>query len=487
MRLYKLCGLLMCMLGGQVLMAQNYQAINGSSYAGSLSAQNNPASIVQVPFAWDITPFAVQTKEATNAFIINNYSLLSPSSKAKLVGENGASKRFAFTNQNIRLFNTRINLNNVSAIAFGANIRSYVYATTSQVNWQDTTQRLQDFMKLNSGRLPLSGESRGSAWAEIYGTYARTIYSDESRILTGGITLKINRALAGEYVSATGLNYIPAGNTTGYEVTGGNVQYGYSSNFDEIDSNRSASANRKSFFQHTMAGVSADAGLEYLLLDDDTEEDGSGLAYRTKIGISLMDVGRNKFRYSSRSSNAAGIKPNMSDTTVSNAFFNINSVDDFNNGLKSVAANYTSLAGLFNVYQPARIIINVDQHLANNFYLNGEITLPVFSLVPRPIRYIKDMNLLAVTPRWETKTWGAYLPVQLNNQKQFWVGAAFKAGPLLLGSHNLANIFSKNKMQSGGFYLALTIRPAKNRDGSEGGGAERGSRKSRRSLECPKL
>jgi hypothetical protein len=474
-------------MGFNALHAQNYQAINGSSYAGSLSAQNNPASIVQVSFSWDITPFAVQTKQATNAFVINNFSLLSPSSNAKLVGKNGTAKRFVFTNQNIRLLNTRINLNNVSAIAFGVNIRSYVYATTSQVNWQDTTQRLQDFMKINSAHLPLSGESRGSAWAEIYGTYARTIYSDERRILTAGLTLKINRALAGEYVSATGLSYIPAGNTAGYQVTGGNVQYGYSSNFDEIDSNRSSSANTKSFFQHTMAGISADAGLEYILLDDDAQEDGGGLSYKTKIGISMMDVGRNKFRYSSRSSNAAGIKPNMSDTTVSNAFLNLNSVDDFNNGLKTVAATFTTFEGLFNVYQPARIIVNVDQHLSNNFYLNGELTLPVFSLVPRPIRYIKDMNLLAVTPRWETKTWGAYLPVQLNNQKQLWMGAAFKAGPLLLGTHNISNIFSKNKIQSGGFYLALTIRPGKNRDGSEGGSAERGSRKSRQSLECPKL
>lgn len=487
MRLYKLGIFLLCTLGFSVLFAQNYQAINGSSYAGSLSAQNNPASIVQVPFSWDITPFAVQTKQATNAFVINNFSLLSPSSNAKLVGKNGTAKRFVFTNQNIRLLNTRINLNNVAAIAFGVNIRSYVYATTSQVNWQDTTQRLQDFMKINSARLPLSGESRGSAWAELYGTYARTIYSDDRRILTAGLTLKINRALAGEYVSATGLNYIPAGNTAGYQVTGGNVQYGYSSNFDEIDSNRSASANRKSFFQHTMAGISADAGLEYTLLDDEAGEEGNDFTYRTKIGISLMDVGRNKFRYSSRSSNAAGIKPNMSDTAVSNAFFNINSTDDFNNGLKTVAASFTSLAGLFNIYQPARVILNVDQHLANNFYLNGELTVPVFPLVPKQIRYIKDMNLVAVTPRWETKTWGAYLPLQLNNQKQLWLGAAFKAGPLLLGSHNLANIVSKNKIQSGGFYLALTIRPGKNRDGSEGGSAERGSRRSRQSLECPKL
>ena len=52
------------------LTAQNYQAINGSPYAGSLAPGNNPASIVHVPYAWDITPFSVQFKQSTNAFTI---------------------------------------------------------------------------------------------------------------------------------------------------------------------------------------------------------------------------------------------------------------------------------------------------------------------------------------------------------------------------------------------------------------------------------
>ena len=468
------------------LMAQNYQAINGSGYAGSLSPCNNPAAIVQVPYTWDITPFAVQVKQATNAFVISNYSLVSPPSKAKFITQSGTLKRFEFTNQNIRLLNTRINLNSKSAIAFGANIRSYVYATTSQANWEDTTRSLYDFMKINVSHLPLSGESRGSAWAEIYATYAHTIIDDGKRILTAGFTLKINRALAGGYVNARGLSYVPAaGNNAGYQLTEGSLQYGYSSNFDEIDSSKTGAANRKSFYQHTMSGVSADAGLEYILLDDN--EDENNFAYRTKIGISLMDVGRNKFRYSSRSNSVTAGKPNIGDSLIERRFLNISSVDDFNDSLAGIANSFTQLNGAFNVYQPARIIINVDQHLANNFFLNAELTLAVLSLVPKKITYIKDMNLLAITPRWETKLLGVYFPVQLNTQKQLWVGGAFKAGPVLFGTHNLANIFSKNKMQAGGFYLALTIRPGKNNDGQGRQSSERVSGKTKRSLQCPKF
>jgi hypothetical protein len=470
------------------LSAQNYQAVNGSSYAGSLSPSNNPASIVQVPYTWDITPFAVQLKQATNAFVISNYSLLSNPSNAKFITQSGTIKRFEFTNQNIRLLNTRINLNSKSAIAFGANIRSYVYATTSQANWQDSTRSLYDFMKINTSHLPLSGESRGSAWAELYATYAHSIIDDGKRILTAGLTLKVDRALAGGYINAGGLSYIPAtGSDAGYLLTEGRLQYGYSSNFDEIDSNKTSSANRKSFYQHSMSGISADAGLEYILLDDNNDKDENNFAYRTKIGISLMDIGRNKFRYSSRSSSVIAGKPNISDTLIERRFSNIHSIDGFNDSLAGIANSLRQLNGAFNMYQPARIIINVDQHLVNNFFLNAELTLAVLSLVPKKILYIKDMNLLAITPRWETKLLGVYFPVQLNTQKQLWVGGAFKAGPVLFGTHNIANIFSKNKMQAGGFYFALTIRPGKNNDGQGGQASERISGKTKRSLQCPKF
>ena len=488
MRLYKFYILAAFLLAAKFLSAQNYQAINGSVYAGSLGVGNNPASIVQVPYTWDVTLFAVQTKQATNAVVIKNYSLLSSPSNATIVTEPGSLKRFVFTNQNIHLLNARINLNSKSAIAFGANIRSAFSVTSSKLNLPDSAGNTTKFMQVNNGNLPLNAEFRGSAWAELYGSYARTIVDDGNRILTAGITLNINRNLAGSYANANNLNYMAApGNTGGYLLTGGNLQYGYSSNFDEIDSSRSASANGKSFFQHSMAGISIDAGLEYILKDDNADGEDNGFAYRTKIGLSLMDVGRNRFRYSSRSSNATAGKAGVSDTSIAQAFSNINSIDDFNNGVRGIANTFTSLAGTFNIYQPARVIINVDQHLNNNFYLNGELTLAAFPLVPKKIAYIKDINLLAVTPRWETKRWGAYLPIVFNTRNQLWVGGAFKAGPLLLGTHNLADIFSKNKLQNGGFYLALTIRPGKNNDGSESDKSAKGSRKSRQSLECPKL
>jgi hypothetical protein len=60
----------------------------------------------------------------------------------------------------------------------------------------------------------------------------------------------------------------------------------------------------------------------------------------------------------------------------------------------------------------------------------------------------------------------------------------------LLGVHNFANLFAKNKMHNGGAYLALTFRPLNKRESEKerGSGREKGKRnKGRRSgeLGCP--
>ncbi|MBC7888079.1 MAG: hypothetical protein H7Z13_09315 [Ferruginibacter sp.] len=481
--------LLPCVLLFNFSFAQNYQAINGSPYAGSLAVGNNPASIVHVPYAWDITPFSIQLKQSTNAFKIEKYALLSSPGNAEIASQNGIKKRFVFANQDIRLMNTRISLNAKAAIAFGANLRNYVYATTSEFNAQDTVFELEDFMKNNINHLPLSGEFSGSGWAELYATYAQTIIDDGDRLLNGGITIKVNRALVGGYAKAQGLNYIPGLTPTGpgYLLTNGSLQYGYSYNFDAIDSNKTAAANRNAFFKQSFSSLSADIGFEYILLTSEDKEEGGDYAYETKIGISLMDIGVNKYRHGSRSRLAIAGLAGISDTLMENKFSSVGTFDDFNDSLAGIVSSFSRTVGEFFIYQPCRVMINIDQHIISNIFINGEITIPVLPLVAKNSLHIRDMNLLAITPRWELKSMGIYLPVLLNTRNQLWVGGAFKAGPVLMGTHNLANLFSKNKSQTGGLYLALTIRPGKKYDRQEHYPKGKLQRKQGRGLECPKF
>lgn len=467
------------------LQAQNYQAINGSSYAGSLGPANNPSSIVHVPYGWDVTLFAIQSKEATNAIKIKNYSLLKKATNAEIQILNGTKKRLAYSDQNIHLLNARISINSKVAVAFGVNIRSYEFLQTSRYTWRDSIGTLRDFGDANVSNTPLSGKTIGAAWAEVYGTYAQTIKDDGNNVLNAGITFKVDRGLAGAYANAQGINYLPniANNGVGYLLEEGSLQYGYSSNLDDVNNNSGFRGNVKNFMRRTFSSVSVDAGLEYIMLsgsDNDYE-------YDTKIGVSLMDIGHVHYRYGYNSRFATAGKSNISDSLLQSTFENVNSFNEINDSLAKIANTIFLPGGDFFIAQPTRFIVNVDQHLSGNFFLNGELTVPISPESVKNKLYLKQMNLVAVTPRWETRTLGVYLPVQFNQVKQLWIGGAFKAGPLLFGIHNWANIFSKNSMQNGGFYLAVTLRPGSSHDKSSRDDDQKLSRRERKKLDCPRF
>ena len=470
------------------LQAQDYRAINGSSYAGSLGAANNPASIVHVPFAWDITPIALQFKQTTNSLIIDSLSFLPPWKNAMVRSTNGTFKRFVMANQDLRLLNVRIRLNSNSAIAFGISGRSYLSAKTSSINGQDTVGPLREFMGINLNNIPVSAEERSHEWAEVYGTYARTIVMYNNAVLNAGITVKLNYGIAGAYMTASDFDEVAGtvNNKPGYYLSNGNLKYGYSSNIDVLDTSTTSQNVLKEFFRKTYSPIGISLGAEYII--PEAEEDDNGYGYNLKIGVSLLDLGNNKFQYSNYSRSAVLNKNNISDSLIETSLDNTNSPAAFADTLQSLAGSTTTLSGSFKILQPTRLVINVDKHISRNFFINADLTLPLTMFWGKKKVFARDMNLFSLTPRLETKEFGIYLPASLNTQMHFWIGAAIKAGPLLLGVHNLANILSKNKMQDGGAYLAFTFRFKKKNDNdsdTDNIGKQSVSGKQLRQLSCP--
>ena len=472
---------------GTPLAAQSYQAIHGSSYGGSLGVTQNPSAIVQAPYAWDITPLALQVKYSTNAVKVNNYSLFSSPGQARVEAVEGTQQRFLMQQQDLRLLNTRIRLDDRSALAFGIHIRTGSSVLTSAFNWQDSMRSAQDFMMANLGQSPLNAHLRSSGWAEIFGTYARTVYTSDYGRLNAGLTLKINRGLAGAYLNGQDL-YLLNGqvqNHRGSLLNDGVIEFGYSSNLDDLDGPGTSQEIRKQFMKRTWSAVSLSLGTEYIMNGGEGSND-----YDLKLGVSLLDIGYNKYQYSVNSRRAVLNKMAVSDSLIDAAFGNVDGSDAAADSLASLVADTRDLRGFFRMAQPARLVLNADKHIAGHFFLNAELTVPLTPVLGRNALYVREMNLLAVTPRFETRALGVYLPVTLNTRNQLWVGAAIKAGPVLLGLHNLSNVFARDKMANGGAYLALHIRPWKKKNGEEEeespkvGGSRSGGRKGNR-LGCP--
>ncbi|MEO5999768.1 MAG: hypothetical protein ABIN89_23430 [Chitinophagaceae bacterium] len=444
-------------------LPQNYHAIHGSSYAGSLGIANNPAAIINTPYSWDINLFSLQETTSTNAFTVLNYSLLSSAAKSQYRVDKGDFERYGKGNFNLHLFNARIALNRKTGIAFGMNVRGYLDAKTNKYNFIDTLRNFRNFLAINNSNTNLRGDMKSSNWLEFFGTYGRTLWDEEQSRLNGGITVKGTLGVAGGLVGIKGVSFTRTvqNNKPVYLVNAGSLRYGYSSTIDQWKKGRPSSKNIGDILMYAKGGVSLDLGMEYIIkpqyvtgyYGEDNHYD-----YEWKIAVSLLDLGTSKYEYSTQSREAGDPVINLSDMSLERKFNHISKIQDFNDSLGTVFTDLHPLTGSFTIINPARLVINVDRHLSSNFYLNGELSANLSSLAGENKLYSSELNFLTVTPRWETKIYGLYLPVQINAEHQFWVGGAIKAGPLLLGVHNLSNIFSKSKLQNGGGYLAIVLR-----------------------------
>ncbi|MBS1933294.1 MAG: hypothetical protein JST96_04790 [Bacteroidetes bacterium] len=464
-----------------ITFGQNYKAIQGSSFAGSLGVGNNPASIINTPFPWDVDLFSLQITNATNVFTVNKFSLLSSPKKASFSIDAGDYKRRDDFNFNVNLLNTRVALGKKRAIALGINLRGYGNVYSDAYNYNDSLVNIRQFLNVNNPSVPYNGHFTTSSWMEIFLTYSQTIMENETGRLNGGITLKVNRGISGAFGQLQNglVSFHNDGATSYYTITGANANYGYSFNYDDISGNKSNSQNVKDFIKDTRGSFSVDLGAEYIITPQSTGiygDDNDYFEYDWKIGVALLNLGRNQYKYGSQSRAIAQPKTNVPDSVLDSKFDFIESFAGFNDSLSTVVNSFNTLDGKFHIRDPARLVINVDRPLQNDFYINADLSLNLAKLLAGKNLYVHEINLITVTPRWETRRWGVYLPVQYNTDNKFWVGLAFKAGPLLLGLHNLAYLFSKSSLQNGGGYLALIIRPSKKTSG-----------KKEKILECPKL
>jgi hypothetical protein len=443
--------------------AQDYQAINGSPFAGSMGVANNPATILSTPYPWDITLFSVQLKNTTNAVSFSNFSYLSHGDTLGYKWAGGYLKRYASFNYNVHLLNVRLSLGRKQAISFGANLRGYGTARTGLTNYNDTLQNMNQFFNINENT-NYQAQFVTSTWLELYGTYSRTIWDDAYGRLNAGITLHAMRGISGAYaqLSNGSVNRNALDSQTIYSLAAGNAVYGYSSNFDTWHNNNSTTQNLNNFLGHTRAGAAVDLGVEYLVKTQAVRifgDEDDYFDYEWKLGAALMDIGANDFQYGTQSRTVGSPKSSATDVDLNEKFDYINSLAAFNDSLAALVNSISQLRGHFRIWNPARLVLNVDRPLPNHFALNTELTLNLGGSNTKQRLFTKEITLLAITPRWETRSLGGYLPVTVTTDGKVWVGGAVKAGPVLLGVHNWANVFSKTKLQNGGLYLSVVIRP----------------------------
>ncbi len=436
------------------LNAQGYQAINGSPFAGSTGIFNNPAASVNTAHPWDLTLFAIQLKASSHSFYVKNFQISGSTDSASLTLKDGYASRFLHTTADVSLLNFSCKIGPQKAFSIGLRGRSYNHLQTGAFNYVDSTvNSIHSFLIANRNTPSLDAYVTHTGWLEADLNYAQVLVDNCHSKLTGGITLQIMKGLSGAFTKLNKISYLEDKNNsdTSYTFTNGSGSFGFSDNYDQNTV--------KDFLKSSRTGLAFSIGMEYLSYNPElTKDRQTAENYDWKLGVSIMDIGANSFIPNRNSGQFYTPNAAISDVELNRKLTGANNMSDLRDSLNSVFGTHTDITDNFTISLPTRLIANFDKNLGNHFYLNGEVSMNFFSAGGFGKLKTRELNLLTVTPRYETRAIGAYLPVQLNAQGQLWVGAAVKLGPLLLGVHNLG-IFRKDPTINGGGYLMLSLHP----------------------------
>jgi hypothetical protein len=431
-------------------LAQGYQALHGSAYTGSTAVFNNPASSVNSAYRWDLTLFNVQAKLTNNSIFYQSATDISTSGLAMRQDFNS---KFLHANADIGLLNLLYKISTDKAFSIGVRLRSYDHLKTLPVNISDTISSIHSFLMMNQNTPFVEGFVTHNAWMETNLNYSQVIRQDNTSRLTGGITLHITKGLSGAYLKLNKVSYLVSKNATDtlFSFTNGTAAFAYSAGHDE--------GTYKDFNATTIGGLGLSMGIEYMTYNNEvTYGKNHTMNYDWKIGLSLMDLGSSSYKPSIASGEFADPKFSATDVNVDRKLNGAPDIKAFKDSLKTFFGNSRDITENFSISSPTRLILNMDRNMGNNFFVNAELSMNFYSSASYTKLRTRDINLLTVTPRWETIGLGAYLPIQYNTQGQLWMGAAVKLGPLVLGLHNIG-ILRKDALLNGGGYLLFSIHP----------------------------
>ena len=98
----------------------------------------------------------------------------------------------------------------------------------------------------------------------------------------------------------------------------------------------------------------------------------------------------------------------------------------------------------------------------------------------------RRVNLLGLTPRFESRWLGVAIPITYYNFDQLRYGLAGRFGPFFMGTDDLGNLVSKSDLNGADFYFGIKINPILF-GGNKGGGFGGKNGPSRGAGRCPQF
>lgn len=456
--------------------AQNFSGFNTGNYAGVTGVSLQPASIADSRYKFDINLIS------TDVFFSNNYVLMDKDAllrfnknafknfdtfKEKYLTESpsGFGNRY-FANVSNR---TQLPLSFMASIgkksAIALNMQSRTMMQINNVNGNLASLAYNNFFKPEYAGVTLDASNikvQGINWAEAGLTYAQVLFDNKKHFLKGGITAKYIGGLSSFYLNTNSLTGgVNADSSIFFNAAG--VEYKHSNDAD-------FSNLTDGVFNPDAKSVGFDIGLEYEFrgnaadrqkiskyknqdLDNIDRRDEN--KYFIKVGVSLNDIGVLNFNRAPSSQNFRG---NVMDWRVRDEHFN--NIVEVNQAINSRTQALPSRSR-YKINLPTAFSAQVDIRFLRDIYVNFVAYRPVQLDKGSDAYNFTNYGYYTITPRWETKFFGIYLPYTIADENSFnlgnQLGAALRVGPVFFGSSNLGTVLIKDQLQAANLYAGLKV------------------------------
>lgn len=438
-----------------------------SNYAGTNGILLNPSSISNSQLKWDVNIVTAGLFFDNNYLFLPKTSLLNIGSTiSNISGQDYSAindydntrKKSAYFNMQLRGPSVMVSKKKYS-FGFYTGFRTAISARKLHYSIAKFAYEGLDYKPLQGTSYVIPGNTNMNmmGWSEVGFSYAKKTNKNFFTNVTAGATIKILQGYGSIFINIDQMEYsVPNDKTV--SLTNLNAGYGYIDpySYEDQNGNRSYSSILKGM------GLGIDLGITISQKETRRKILGSGVEalqnkkrgwYHWKLGISLIDVGSINFNKNASTYQFKGIS-GLINNVDSNTFSNrITSLDTLlsNKLLNDPSASYNN--GKYRMNLPTGLSIQYDYHLTKHVYINSTLILNVSY---RKIG-IDRANVLAVTPRFETKWFEVNIPVVLYQMRYPRIGAAVRLWVLTVGSDKVGSLFIPGNFTGFDIYASIRV------------------------------
>jgi hypothetical protein len=451
----------------QNLFSQGAIGLRTERWSGISAVHLNPANSTVFPKKWELQLGGAHVYFSTNYLFLNHTSIIDlakhpedirlattdspsegPMPSNPIIAEFPAGKKVSYGAVDLRVEGPAF------AYHFGDRHTAGVFtgfrALTSGYSIPKTFgYTYLDLVPYDTEKKASALEVSGMAWSEIGAHYAYRTPDYGTHLHSFGVNVKFIQVKQAGYARINDDFKFTRGRNDTITLSGADWDIAYTN--DIVNNYQNFSPD---MIKTNGRGMGLDLGYNFLLadLEADSPDD-----YKLMVGAAITDLGFARINKNAEVHNIDFSNP------MTITFNDLKGASTPEEAIKTISQLYLndSLASYgrdeFTMYLPTRLNLNVDYKIADHFYLNG-----IFQQkVPFAKNSLKPPSLIAITPRFESRWFSAFLPVSLSDYRHVQFGTAVRLGVLTIGSDNVPSIVKATKWHGSDFYIQIKLNSSR--------------------------